>query len=205
MSPCCNLDLENNKPKVLHDILAHDDASKYQVWNKIWGGSEAIIWTNIDILTLHCDLDLECSNSIFSQDTLAYDDVSSDQVWLPRNQQFRKYSRKSHILIIWALTVTLTLKIATTTKTFPHDSGSWCCITIPKLWQNVLWFRIAIPNLVTKCSVIQKISSGQTFTDILNLCCDLDLKRSNPIFTRTLQLMILYYQTMFGCKPTSSL
>ena len=38
------------------------------------------------------------------------------------------------------------------------------------------------PGLVTKCSVIPKISSGQTFTDILNLCCDLDLKRSNLIF-----------------------
>ena len=30
--------------------------------------------------------------------------------------------------------------------------------------------------------MIQKISSGQTFTDILNLCCDLDLEYSNPIF-----------------------
>ena len=44
-------------------------------------------------------------------------------------------------------------------------SDSWCCITIP--------------NLVKKCSLIQKISSGQTFTDIFYLCCDLDL---NPIF-----------------------
>ena len=31
-------------------------------------------------------------------------------------------------------------------------------------------------------SVIQKISSEQTFTDILNLYCDLDLERSNPVF-----------------------
>ena len=30
--------------------------------------------------------------------------------------------------------------------------------------------------------MVQKISSGQTVTDSLNLCCDLDLKRSNPIF-----------------------
>ena len=27
-----------------------------------------------------------------------------------------------------------------------------------------------------------KISAGQTFTDILNLCCDIDLECSNPIF-----------------------
>ena len=69
-------------------------------------------------------------------------------------------------------------------------SGSWCCITIP--------------NLVTKCSVIQKISR-QKFTDILNLRCDRDLKHSNPFFLWTLRLMMLYYQTKFGCKPTSSL
>ena len=47
-------------------------------------------------------------------------------------------------------------------------SGSWCCITIP--------------SLVTKCSAVQKISSGQRLTDILNFCCDLDLEYSNPIF-----------------------
>ena len=73
----------------------------------------------------------------------------------------------------------------------PHDSGSWCCITLP--------------NLVTKCSVIQKISPGQTFTDISNLRCDLDLEHSNLFFHRTLRLMILYYKTKFGWKPTSSL
>ena len=32
-----------------------------------------------------------------------------------------------------------------------------------------------------KCFVVHKISSGQIFTDILNLHCDLDLERSNPI------------------------
>ena len=86
--------------------------------------------------------------------------------------------------------MTLALKKATTTKC-PHDSGSWNCITIS--------------NLVTKCSVIQRILSGQTFTDILNLCCDLDLEHSNLIFHRAIQLMKLYYQIKFGCKPTSSL
>ena len=28
---------------------------------------------------------------------------------------------------------------------------------------------------------VQKISSGQTFTDILKFCCDLDLEHNNPI------------------------
>ena len=77
----------------------------------------------------------------------------------------------------------------THTKSAGH-SDSRCCITRP--------------NLVTKCSVIQKISSRKSFSDILNLRCDLDLKRSNPVFHRTLQLMMLYYQTKFGCKSTSS-
>ena len=78
-------------------IMMHHNT---KLGNKMFGGLEDIIWTNINILTFHCDLDLECSNPIFSQDTLAYDDVSSDHVWLPRNQQFGKCSRKSNILII---------------------------------------------------------------------------------------------------------
>ena len=32
MSPCCDLELEDSKPIVLHDTLAHDDALPYQVW-----------------------------------------------------------------------------------------------------------------------------------------------------------------------------
>ena len=51
----------------------------------------------------------------------------------------------------------------------------------------------------------EKISSGQTFTAILNLRCNVDLECIIPFFHRTLRLMMLYYQTKFGCKPTSSL
>ena len=68
--------------------------------NKMFGGLENIIWINIDILTLRCDLDLEGNNLPFSQDALAYDNLSSDQVWLPKNQQFRRYSSQSNVLII---------------------------------------------------------------------------------------------------------
>ncbi len=134
--------------------------------NKMFGGLENIIWINIDILTLRCDLDLEGNNPLFPQDALAYDNLSSDQVWLPKNQQFRRYSSQSNVLIIWALAVTLTLKTANN-FCFAWHSGSFCSITIP--------------CLVTKCFVVHKISSGQIFTDILNLRCDLDLERSNPI------------------------
>ena len=41
-----------------------------------------------------------------------------------------------------------------------------------------------IPSWVTKCSVVQKISFRQTFTNIFNLCCDLDLERCNPTFSQ---------------------
>ena len=140
--------------------------------NKMFGGLEDIIWQTWTFWPFAVTLTLNAVIQLCSQDTLAWDDVPSDQVWLPRNQQFRKYGRKSHISILWALAVTLTLKIATTTttKNSAWHSGSWCCI--------------AMTNLVTKCSVIQKISSRQIFTDILNLCCDLDLEHSNPIFPK---------------------
>ena len=49
-------------------------------------------------------------------------------------------------------------------------------------WHSGLWWCKTISGLATECSVVQKISSRQIFTDILNLCCDLDLERSNPIF-----------------------
>ena len=124
--------------------------------NKLFGGLENIIWTNMDILTLHCDLDLEHSNPVFSWCTLAYGDVSSDQVWLPRNQQYRRYSRKRHILIMWTLSVTLTLKTANifflfwiAYDTLAHDAASPYQVWKP----DVLWFR----------NIIQ-----QTFIDILN-------------------------------------
>ena len=116
------------------------------------------------------------------------DDVSPDQIWLLRNRQFRKCSTKSHVLIIWAIAVTFTLKIATTKCL--HNSGSWCCITIP--------------NLVTKCSMIQKISSAHSLT-FWTFIVTLTLKTVIPLFHRTILLMMLYYQTKFGCKPTSSL
>ena len=48
--------------------------------NKMFGGLEDIIWTNINILALRCDFNPECSHPFFSEDTVAYDDVSSDQV-----------------------------------------------------------------------------------------------------------------------------
>ena len=64
---------------------------------------------------------LERSNpTFFLQDTLAYDAVLSNQVWLLMDQQFGRYSRNSHILIILALAVTLTLKTV-----YHHTMFGW--------------------------------------------------------------------------------
>ena len=75
--------------------------------NKMFGGLEDIIWTNItiiqtstDILNFHCDHDLKHSNPIFPQNTPAYEFVLSNQVWLQTNQQFRRYNRNS---LIWMI------------------------------------------------------------------------------------------------------
>ena len=60
----------------------------------------------------------------------------------------------------------------------------WTQWTNFSAWHSGFWCCINIPGLATKCSVVHKILSGQTFTNILNLHCDLDLERSNPIFSQ---------------------
>ena len=64
--------------------------------NKVFGSLVGIIWTTLTFWPFAVTLTLIAVFQFFSQDTLAYDGVSSDQVWLPRNQQFRRYSRKSY-------------------------------------------------------------------------------------------------------------
>ena len=85
---------------------------------------------------------------------------------------------------------------------WPWHWTQWANFTA---WHPGLWCCIIIPGLATKCSVVQKISSEQTFTISLNLRCDLDLESNNPIFHRTLRLLMVCYQTNFGCKRTSNL
>ena len=47
---------------------------------------------------------------------------------------------------------------------------------------QAIMMQIIILSLVTKCSVILKISFGRIFADILNLSCDSDLEHNNLIF-----------------------
>ena len=63
-------------------------------------------------------------------------------VWLQRAQWCTKYS---HILIIWALNVTLIFKIIA--QHFAQHSGFWWCIIMP--------------SVVEKDCVVEKILSGQ--------------------------------------------
>ena len=172
--------------KALQFIIMHHNT---KFGNKMFGSS-GDIWINIDISTLHCNLDLKCSNPIFPHDALAYDNLSSDHVWLPKNQQFRRYSSQSNILIIWALAVTLTLKTANN-FCFAWHSGSFCSITIP--------------SLVTKCFVVQKITPDKYSLTFLTFGVTLTLSAVIQFFRRTLWLIMLYYHSEFGCNRTSSL
>ena len=80
----------------------------------------------------------------------------------------------------------------------------WTQWTNFSAWHSGLWCCTTIPGLATKCSVILKILSRQTFTNILNLHCDLDLESSITIFQQDSLAYELYYQTRSGCKWTSS-
>ena len=118
--------------------------------------------TSTDILHLHCDTDLEHSNPILPQDTPAYDAVLSNKVWLQTDQQFRRCRRHSQ---------TLTL----------NTVNQFFCMTLSLMMlHNHTRFG-------DKCSMVQKIFSRQTFTNIFNLCCVLDHECSNPVFPQDTQ------------------
>ena len=117
-------------------------------------------------MNLCCDLDLEWSNPIFQQDTLAYDAVLSNKFGCKPTSSLED---TTEIVIFWLYKPLL----------WPWHWRQWTSFSA---WHPGLWCYITIPGLVTKCSMVQKISSGQTFTDILNLRCHLDLEYSNPIF-----------------------
>ena len=150
-------------------------------WADTIGHSEKISsgQTLTDILNFHCDLDLECSNPIFPHDTPAYNTLLSNQVWMQKDQQYRRYSKNGQVLIISALAVTLTLKIVNQFYCKTH-----CLMIIhhhTEFGKKKKWLSGSGDTEQTWLDTWRKIS-GQTFTDILNLHCDVDLEHSNPIF-----------------------
>ena len=61
-------------------------------------------------------------------------------------------------------------------------------------------------GFVINGSVVHKISSKLTLTDIFNLGCDIDLEHSNPTFSLdTSLLMLIYTQIEFGWKRLTGL
>ena len=63
-----DLDLADSKPAFLHDTLAHDDSSPYQVWLlkvSSWGNILSR-WTFAGYFNLYCDFDLDHNSAIWS-------------------------------------------------------------------------------------------------------------------------------------------
>ena len=149
--------------KTIWLMMLHDNTN---FGSKSFSGSEDITWTNIhwhfEILLWPCPW---TQQSTFSTNTLAYDNVLSDQVWWQKDQQFKRCSRNHHILIIWALAVTLALTIA---------NQSFCMT----LWLIMMYHNTRFGN---------KMFGGLEDTiwtniNILTLSCDLDPECSNPFF-----------------------
>jgi len=65
---------------------------------------------------------------------------------------------------------------------------------------NTLAYGDVLLYLVTKGPAVNTISFGQTVIEILNVCCDLDLEHSNPIFSLDTLAAGIYHQKKFGCK-----
>ena len=134
---------------------------------KMSSGSDFTVQIFIDIFNLHCCLDLECSNLFLFfklQLMMIYHQTKSGCKWINSSEDIVE------IVIFWW-----------------HETllWPWPCRYRNHLiaWHFSTWWCITIPSLVTKRSALWKISSRQTFDDILNLRCDLDLENSNQIFS----------------------
>ena len=88
----------------------------------------------------------------------------------------------------------------------PIRPWTWRQQTSLLAWHSSTRWCITIPNLVTKHSAFEEISSRWTFTGILNLSCDLDLDHNRAIqsFHKTIHLMMMCHQTKFRCRRISS-
>ena len=143
-------------------------------------------WTSTGILNLSCNLDLDHNRAIQSfHKTIQLMVMCHPTKFTCKRINSSEDTLESHILIIWSITVALTLKTtnqsflktALTLKTAKQSEDS-LDLEDSKLKQSgSLW---CVPYQTTG-SAIQKISYGQTFIGILKFCCDLDLEHNNPI------------------------
>ena len=116
----------------------------------------------------------------------------------------------SHILIIRARAVTLTLKTAN------NFCSAWHWLILlhhhTKFGNNVLWIRRHHPNNSPDVTLSSWLGSKNQLTHldkysltILTFAVTLTLNAVIQFFRRTLWLIMLYYHTKFGCKRTSNL
>ena len=124
MSPHCDPELEGNKPIFLLDTLAYDDASPYQVWlqkvkqlRRYHPHEHSLeFWTFSVTLALTTTVQLNLFTRQFSLWWCAM------KLSLVAKEAVVQMTLKSCILIMWFLTVTMTLKTAN--QSFGRQSGS---------------------------------------------------------------------------------
>ena len=165
--------------------------------NKMFGGSEYIIWTNINILTLCCDLDCGSSNPIFIAGHSGLWQCIIRPMFGCQGVNSWENIAESHISIIGVLTVILTMKTATKIQNKQqqqnlHNPLSHDVASPYQVWsQNIQWFR--------------RYHLDKHSLTLWTFAVTLTLDAVIQFFHETLRLMMLYYHTKFGCKQTSSL
>ena len=115
MNPHCDPELEDYKPIFLHDNLAHQVASPYQVWLKKASSWADIVQMNIhwNILNFFCDLDLDHNRAIQSfHKTIHLMMMCHHTKFICKRISHSDNISKSHILTTLSLSVTLTLQTA---------------------------------------------------------------------------------------------
>ena len=143
MDPHCDPKLEDSKPIFLHDTLAHDVASPYQVWlQKVSSWADMSTWTFTGILNLFCDLALDHSRAIQSfHKTIHLMTMCIHTKFSCKRKSSSDNISKRHTLIMLFITVTLTLK---TTIKFLHQT----------LWLMMMYYQTKFGS---KGSAVQKI------------------------------------------------
>ena len=111
--------------------------------------------------------------------------------WYSKSQRYRKC-----MSILFALD--LVQQFSTLGKVifwlYEHSLWPW-----PSAWQSSLWWCIVMPGLLAKRSAIQKIPSGQTFTEIFTIAVTLTLSTAIQWFRKTIWLKLTYRQ-LFSVK-----
>ena len=117
--------------------------------------------------------------------------VQSNQIWISKRISSSKDTEKNYlILIIWALAVTMTLKIAN------------------QSFYMALWLLMMHHNTKFGSKTFGGLGDNMwTNINSLSLTCKLDPECNNPFFfffTGQLGLLMMYHQTKFGCQGINS-